>query len=64
MLSEVSPPPAESSSCLAQSASDAAPLGESAAPPPCSALELWALGPDLRLSDHLAEIERMLTPAG
>lgn len=46
---------------------------DSAAPPPpapppdelpCEALELWALGPTLKLSDHLAEIERMLTPVG
>ena len=31
---------------------------------PPGALELWALGPALKLSDHLAEIERMLTPVG
>ena len=31
---------------------------------PGRALELWALGPALKLSDHLAEIERMLTPVG
>jgi len=31
---------------------------------PDRALELWALGPTLKLSDRLAEIERMLTPVG
>ena len=62
MLAEGSPPPTESAPCAAPTEITIAPLGESGSS--CGALELWALGPSLKLSDHLAEIERMLTPVG
>ena len=64
MLAEGILPPTESVPCAAQSESVVAPLGESSHSASYGALELWALGPELKLSDHIAEIERMLTPVG
>lgn len=61
---EGSPAPTESGPCAAPSERAVAPLDESRSAASCGALELWALGPNLKLSEHLAEIERMLTPVG
>ena len=64
MLSEDIPPPTEPGPCAARSESAVAPIAEAARPASCGALELWTLGPELKLSDYIAEIERMLTPVG